>query len=580
MLCSTLAVSSGLHTFDYAIVALYMAGMLAIGWWCSRTQESTEDFFVGGRNMPWWATGLSLIATMMSTLSYLGVPGEVFGHGIGILLQFTALPFAFLVIGWIWVPFFMKLRLTSAYEYLELRFGPVIRLLAVTLFLYMRFVWLGLIIYSAGTAVAEMTKDTAPAAISALSGGLVHFSEDGGGWLQFVLISTGLIATVYTTLGGIKAVIWTDVIQFLVLLGGAVITLAIVFFRTGTGPIAWFHEATTMSHELPPLASWDLRTRTTVLAVFLNGLLWHACTHASDQVALQRYFCNDSARSARRTAAVNFFFDAVMSILLSLVGLALLAYYQRNTPQLPVAMAEAMQAMIEDQGNTTGKNLFADKVFPFFIAHGLPIGLSGLVVAGVFAVAMSSIDSGINSTTTVIVVDLIRRFRRSPLSETAELRVAQVLTLSIGTLVTGIAVAAVWLGRLSSIMELQLQSFNAVLGPLGAVFMCGFLLPTVNQRAALFGGLAGALCGIGLGFWSAFDQLLVSVTGTSAASVLGPPVSPFWIIPLSWLTTIVVALLASSFCGRPAARQLAGLTWWSAMRGETVQPVGSVQKTV
>ncbi|MCY2965630.1 MAG: hypothetical protein NT069_18705, partial [Planctomycetota bacterium] len=250
--------------------------MVAIGWWCSRTQESTEDFFVGGRNMPWWATGLSLIATMMSTLSYLGVPGEIFGQGIGMLLQFTALPFAFLIIGWVWVPFFMKLRLTSAYEYLELRFGATIRMLAVALFLYMRFVWLGLIIYSAGVAVADMTSDTAPGAISSLTGGLIHFPEDGGAWRMFILISTGIVATIYTTLGGIKAVIWTDVIQFLVLFAGAFVTLLVVFGRTGTGPIAWFHEATTMSHKLPPFFSVDPRTRTTIVAVFVNGLLWHA----------------------------------------------------------------------------------------------------------------------------------------------------------------------------------------------------------------------------------------------------------------------------------------------------------------
>ena len=562
-----LGAAAGLHVLDYGIVLVYMLLMIYIGWRCSRVQESTEDFFVGGRSMPWWATGLSLVATMMSTLTYLGVPGEVFGQGIGMLLQFIALPFAFLIIGWVWVPFFMKLRLTSAYEYLELRFGSTIRLWAVVLFLYMRFVWLGLIIYSAGTAVAEMTADTAPAAVAALTGGLVQF-QNAESWRLAILLGTGVTATIYTTLGGIKAVIWTDVIQFVVLFLGAVITLLIVMLKTGTGPGAWLHEATTMSHQLPPWFSFDPRTRTTIVAVVLNGLLWHVCTHASDQVALQRYFCTDSARSARRTAAVNFACDAAMSILLSLVGLALLAYYQRNTAELPPAMADAMHAMLDQPENITGKNAFADKVFPWFIAHGLPVGLCGLVVAGLFAVAQSSIDSGINSTCTVVMVDLIRQYRRTEWNEQKELQWAQILTLLIGALVTLIAVAAAGFGRLSSIMELQLQSFNAVLGPLGAVFMLGFLAPRVNQRSVLVGAISGAVFGLGLGFWAPLDAWLTRWTGADG-SVLGVPVSPFWIIPFSWLATLLTARLASLFLGQPSPDQIRGLTFWSVRRGET-----------
>ena len=558
-----LAASGGLHVIDYGVVAIYMAGILYIGWRCSRTQETSDQFFVGDRNLPWWATGLSLIATMMSTLSYLGVPGEIFGQGIAMLLQFTSLPFAFLIIGWVWVPFYMKLRLTSAYEYLDLRFGTPTRLLAVGLFLYMRFIWLGLIIYSSGRAIAEMTNDTAPGALAWLTGGRIDWTANRENWELTVLLATGLLATAYTTLGGIRAVIWTDVIQFVVLFLGAVFTLLVVFAKTGTGPIAWYQEAVSLPQKFPPLASWDLTTRNTFLVVFINGLLWHVCTHACDQVALQRYFCNDSAQAARRTCAVNYVCDALMSVLLALVGLGLLAYYQRNIPELTPELSESMQQMLESSENRTGSNLFADRVFPYFIAHGLPLGIAGLTLAGVFAVAQSSVDSGINSTSTVIMVDVVRRFRKQPLSSIDELRLTQLLTLVIGALVTGIAVLATRFGRVSSIMELQLQSFNAVLGPLGAVFMAGFLLRRVNQPAVLCGGLAGVLLGLCLGFWTVLDKRLSAWQGT-AESLLGPAVSPFWIIPLSWLTTVVIALLVSLFTSRPRPSQIQGLTIWTA----------------
>ncbi|MFM7159115.1 MAG: sodium:solute symporter family transporter, partial [Planctomycetaceae bacterium] len=302
------------------------------------------------------------------------------------------------------------------------------------------------------------------------------------------------------------------------------------------------------------------------LAVFINGLLWHVSTHACDQVALQRYFCNESAQAARRTCAVNFFCDALMSILLALVGLGLLAYYQRNIPELTPELSESMQQMLESTDNRTGSNLFADRVFPYFIAHGLPLGIAGLTLAGVFAVAQSSVDSGINSTSTVIMVDLVRRFRKQPLSSTAELRLTQLLTVVIGVLVTGIAVLATRFGRVSSIMELQMQSFNAVLGPLGAVFMIGFLVRRVNQVAVLCGGLAGVLVGLSLGFWPVLDTRLSAWLGAEKG-LLGPAVSPFWIIPLSWLTTVVIALLASLFAERPRHDQVQGMTIWTVEAG-------------
>jgi len=562
-----LAARTGLHAVDYLVVTVYMAVILYVGWRCSQTQETSEQFFVGDRNLPWWATGLSLIATMMSTLTYLGVPGEIFGQGIAMLLQFTSLPFALLIIGWVWVPFYMKLRLTSAYEYLDLRFGTPTRLLAVVLFLYMRFVWLGLVIYSSGRAIAEMTVDTAPAAIGQLSGGLIDWTGHPERWQLTILLMTGLLATAYTTLGGIRAVIWTDAIQFVVLFLGAVLTLLVVFAKTGTGPLAWYEEAVNLPQKLPPLASTDFTVRNTILVVFINGLLWHVCTHACDQVALQRYFCNESAREARRTCMVNYICDALMSVLLALVGLALLAYYQRNLPELTPELADSMQWMLEGGENRAGSNLFADRVFPYFIAHGLPIGLAGLTLAGVFAVAQSSVDSGINSTSTVIMVDLIRRHRRQPLSSADELRWTQWLTVLIGILVTGIAVMATRFGRVSSIMELQLQSFNAVLGPLGAVFMAGFLLPRVSQAAVLTGGFCGVMLGLTLGLWPLLDQQLM-VIRESTTSLLGPPVSPFWIIPLSWLTTVAVTVVSSLLTRPPRPAQIQGLTIWTV---ETVR---------
>jgi SSS family transporter len=535
----TLPLAVGLQPIDYVIVFGYMTGMMCVGVYFARRQTNIQDFFVAGRRMPWLATGLSLIATLMSTLSYLGAPGEMIKHGIGQSISLLALPFAFVVVGFLWVPFYMRLNLTSAYEYLERRFGTGARMLGVSLYLYMRFVWMGMIVFTASRAVADITQETAPQAISQLTGGLIQFTTTG--WFYFVLIATGVVSTLYTMLGGIAAVIWTDVIQFIVLFSGAVATLVIVGMETGTGPVTWYREVTSVSHQLPPLFSWDLSTRVTLCFTVMTGFFWHVCTHASDQVALQRYFATQDASAARRTALVNYTADITMQLLLATTGAALLAYYLRHPGALPEGVSDPRAAGV------------ADSLFPRFINHGLPVGVSGLVVAALFAVAQSSIDSGINSTATVLTIDVIRRFRRELVSDKTELRRAQWLTLGIGLFITLTAVlVAVYIARDSlNIIDLQMKGFNCVLGPLGAIFMAGMLLRHVGQQAIVAAGLIGTFVGGSIA-WLGIRY------GDE-----GP--STFLIIPLSWAVTILAAAVLGGFLPPPRPEQVRGLTWRSVV---------------
>lgn len=561
-------IAAGLYPVDYVVIFVYMLGMLAVGWYISRRQETSEEFFVGGRKMPWFITGVSMIATLMSTLTYLGAPGEMIQHGVGQSLSFLALPFAFLVVGFLWVPFFMRLKLTSAYEYLERRFGTWARMLGISLYLWMRFLWMGAIIFTASRAVSQITQDSAPQAIATLTGGLVEFTPQS--WFYFVLLSTGIISTLYTMLGGIKAVIWTDVAQFVVLFTGAVATLIVIFVNTGTGPVTWFREVTSQAHDFPPIASWDLHTRVTVLWTFTAGFMWHVCTHASDQVCLQRYFTTKNAQAARRTAAVNYCLDVTMQLLLATVGAALLTYYLRHAADLPAGVADPRDPT------------FSDKIFPRFIAYGLPAGLSGLVVAALFAVAQSSIDSGINSTATVITVDLVRRFRRVQLSGHAELRLAQGLTLVLGLIITAMGVALSLIPPHYNIIDIQFKSFNCVLGPLAAIFMAGMLLKHVGQRAVVIAGCIGAASGLMFAFMDMIPSWLWSISllkpllsniSETAPVVVAP--TPFLIIPLSWLITFVLAAVLGGFLKGPRPEQVEGLTWRSVVRdGKHDLPLG------
>lgn len=543
----------GLQPIDYAVVFVYMACMLGMGWHLSRKQVSIEDFFVAGRSMPWLATGLSMIATLMSTLTYLGAPGEMIKHGVAQFLGLLALPFVFLVVWSLWVPFFMRLRLTSAYEYLELRFGPRARLLGVVLYLYMRFLWMGAVIYSASVALTLVTQGTAPGAIAYLTGGAIRFDESS--WFYFVLLSTGIVSTLYTVLGGISAVIWTDVVQMIVLFLGAVFTLVVVAMETGTGPLAWWREVTSISHSLPTVASWNLSERNTVVWSLLGIFFWHVCTHASDQVALQRYFSNSDVKAARKTALVGITLDITMQVLLGMVGAALLVYYLQHPGELP-------------EGITNPANSkFADRIFPHFITHGLPVGVSGFVIAAIFAVAQSSLDSGINSTTTVIMIDLVRQYRRTPLTERQDLRLAQILTFVIGAIVTLMGLMLSFAPKDYNLVDLQLKSFNCVLGPLGAMFMAGMLLRHVGQTPVVIAGIVGSISGLLFGFMDVlFTPLVQRVSGIETLVVRCP--SPFLIIPLSWLITFLLSAVLGGFFTGPTLDQVRRFTWAGAFHGE------------
>jgi len=538
--------AAGLQPIDYGIVFFYMLCMLGMGWYLSRKQVNLDDFFVAGRKMPWLATGMSMIATLMSTLSYLGAPGEMIKHGVAQFISILALPFVFIIVWTLWVPFFMRLRLTSAYEYLEMRFGPHARLLGAILYLYMRFLWMGAIIYSASLAIAHMTQDTAPGAIAAMTGGMILFNAQS--WFYFVLISTGVVSTAYTVLGGISAVIWTDAIQMIVLFLGAVVTLIVVAAETGTGPLVWWKEVTSISHEIPPLASWNLSERNTILWALCGTFFWHVCTHASDQVALQRYFSNADVRAARKTAMVGIFLDITMQTLLGMVGAALLVYYLRNPTELPVGVSTPTAAG------------FSDRIFPHFISYGLPVGISGFVIAAIFAVAQSSIDSGINSTTSVIMIDLVQKYRRTPSSEAGDLRLAQILTLVIGLIVTIMGVLLSLAPKDYNLVDLQLKSFNCVLGALGAMFMAGILLRHVVQTPVVIAGITGAVCGLLFGFMDVFFTPLVrTLSGSETLVVLCP--SPFLVIPLSWLVTFLLSALLGGFFPGPTLDQVRRFTW-------------------
>lgn len=530
-----------LHSLDLVVLAAYIVGMLAMGAWLSRRREDGEDYFLAGRSMPWFAVGVSVIASLLSSLTYMSEPGEVWSSGVTHMLgKLLAIPFEMAFVWAICIPFLMRFRYTSAYEFLGDRFGDRARALGVAMFLLLVVLWMGFVVLASARALATVTG----------------FSLIG------LLICVGLVATIYTTLGGLRAVVWTDVVQVALLVGGGVFAIGYVGLVTGSGLGDWYRSTEQVlarqgAHAMPWF-SLDPHVRATVVTVAINMCVWHVCTHVGNQMTVQRYFCTSDLRAARRSFVTGSLLGVVLNVMLLVVGLAVLHFYA----SAPVERATSVGVERDADGRVVAleggldprQRQQRDLIFPTFAVHRLPPGVAGAVIAALLAAAMSSIDSGVNSMATVVAVE--RRRRRG--ADSHEVERARWLTFAFGAAITFAAWMLDGLPSQWNIVDAMPRTFNAVTAPLGALFLIGMLLPRAGQGAAIAGGVAGLLISVGLGY---FEQLGKWLHGLGWLAAPPQGLSFTWVMPGALLASLLVAAAASWIW--PSEPRQRTLTWWS-----------------
>ncbi len=482
---------------DWAIIALYATGMLAVGWYYARRTVSTEDYLLGGRNMNWLNVGLSLFATLLSTISYLAWPGEMIRYGpLFMIGAISAYPFIFVVTGWFLIPFIMKLRVTSAYEILESQLGTAVRVVGSFLFLALRLAWMAVIIFATSDKV------------------LVPLMGWSSSATPYVCVVLGAITVIYTSMGGLRAVVLTDVVQTLILFGGAILTLVLVtLYLGGVGqwwPAGW------LPHWPEPVWGYQPGVRVTFFGGFLATFTWYVCTSGSDQMAIQRYLATRDVRAARFVLGTSLVASTLVTLIMISVGLAIFAYFRVNAHLIPDG-----KTMLSD----------ADAVFPRFICIGIPMGLSGLVVAGLLAAAMSSLSSGVNSAGSVITVDFIDRFRRprEGQDETDHVKLARYVSVLVG-----VAVVLLSLGvRVveGNLLELAMKVVNLLTAPLFGLFFMAMFVRWATGPGTLVGAFFGLAVAVVISFWKDF-------TGNVGIGFL-------WAMPLSLVVQIGVGMLVS-----------------------------------
>ncbi len=437
---------------DWIILVLYAVSTMWMAWWVSRKQENTREYFIGSGRMNPLLIGVSLFVTLLSTITYLALPGEVLGKGPVYLANYLIYPLVFLTVTRVLLPMYMRNRVTSAYELLEARLGLSVRLLGAVMFLLLRLLWMGLLVFLTAKALV-----------------VVMGVDDK--WVPWVAAVTGMFTVVYTSVGGLRAVVITDLAQTLLMFGGALLVIGTVTVKMGGFgwfPTEWQGEV----WDKQPVFSLDLSERVTVAGSMISIFLWMVATSAGDQMTVQRFMATEDVKAARRAVAMQLGMGIVVGLTLGLVGLSLLGYLQAHPEVLP-----------------EGKSLrdMADNIFPWFIVNGLPPGITGLVVAGVFAAAMSSIDSGVNSITAVVTRDVLERFGRAPKTDAAQVRFSRWLAFGIGV---AVVLFSTQMDRIpGNFMEITNKTVNLPTVPIALLFVFALFFRKTSAAGAWIGCL-------------------------------------------------------------------------------------------
>lgn len=461
---------------NYLVIVVYFIAMLLIGVKYSRRQKSTEDYFKGGGRIPWWAAGLSLFGTSLSAITFMAIPAKTYMTDWGyFFFQMTPLLAAPVLIA-LYIPYFRSLNITSAYEYLENRFNLLTRILGSLSFIILQLGRVGIILFLPSIAIHLVT----------------------GIGIELCIVSMGVVSIVYTMMGGIEAVVWTDVLQVVILMGGAFLCLILIFSQIGESP-AKSYEVLTDHRKFQILDTAMDWSRPMIWVVILGGFFSNLITSGSDQTMVQRYLTTATEGEARRSVWTFALLAIPATLIFFTIGTSLYLYYMKYP--------EDLNPVIENE----------DAIFPWYIVTQLPAGMSGLLVAGIFSAAMSSLSSSMNSVSTAFITDFYRRFSWG--NARSELMMARVSTLTFGLI--GVLFAVMMASREIQSLWDQFQLYVGLFaGGLGGLFLLGMTVSRANGRGAVAGLFLSGVIQYGLMMYTQMHVLLFAATGFLSCFIL------------------------------------------------------------
>ncbi len=470
---------SGFAMLDYVVLFGYLLAMVGVGIYFAKRNRNTDDYFRGGSRMPWWAVGCSIFATMLSSVTFTGIPSKAFAQDWVYAIGNLMIPVIALVGVYVALPFYRRIDVTSAYEYLEKRFSRNVRLFGSASFTLFHIFRMAVVMSLTGLALAVATP-LSPA--------------------ESVMLM-GLLSVAYSTMGGIEAVVWTDTIQTFVLLGGALLALVLMVLGTdggwsGTLENAFTYDKLRFANFHADIASSQLA----LWVVILGAAGQNLSSYTADQAVVQRYMATSDQTLAARSIWTNAFMAIPATLLFFGVGTALFGFYRSHPERLD-------------------PNITTDQIFPLFIANEMPIGIAGLIVAGIFSAAQSTVSTSMNSTSTTIITDFLRPMNVCQ-TETGYLRTARLVTFVVGVLGTMLGVTFVD-PNIQSLFDSSIMVIGMFMGVLGGLFVLGFTTRRASAPGAMIGAFAGTSTLVYLWQFSDITGYLYTVIGITGCFVVG-----------------------------------------------------------
>ena len=471
-----------MHIIDIIVFLLFTGGVVAFGCSFFKKKGTSEEFTSAGRSLPGWVVGMSIFATYVSSISYLGYPGKAFSGDWNAFVFSLSIPIASSFAARYFVPFYRSQDSISAYSFLENRFGPWARIYASSCYLLTQIARTGSILYLLALPMNVLL-----------------------GWhIQTIIVVTSVAIVLYSMLGGMKAVIWTEAIQGIILIGGALVCMFILLFDMPGGPVQTFSIA--MEDGKFSLGSFGSSlSESTFWVCLIYGIFTNLQNYGIDQSYVQRYHTAKNEKEAKFSALFGGYLFIPVSAVFFMIGTGLYAFYKVHPGILPDGVG-------------------ADYVFPFFIVNELPVGLTGLLIASIFAAGMSTIATSVTSSSTIILTDYYQRFRKHAGNR------ERMLVLKLSSVGVGVA------GILVAFAFMSVQSALDAWWALASIFSGGmlglFLLGYISKKARNFDAVLGVVCGVILVCWIVispfvhanlaivFGTLLIFLVGFLSANLL------------------------------------------------------------
>jgi SSS family transporter len=458
---------------DYIVMVVYLVGVALIGIKIAGRQTSTSDYFLGSRDIPWWAVLFSVVATETSTLTFISVPAVAYGGNLTFLQITLGYIVGRILVSIYFLPKYYEGNLSTAYQFLGDRFGPSMRNVTSTTFMVTRLLADGVRLFATAIPLAVILR---------LGGAFVGWSD-----LEVYLVSILVISVItllYTLIGGIKAVVWMDVMQMAVYVGGAILAAGIIISSLPNG----FSGAVNLASETGKLQMLDfgfdlsfsefIARPYTFFTALIGGAVFSVASHGTDQLIVQRLLTTRSIKDSQKALVWSGVVVALQFALFLVIGLLLFAFYNaQSAASLGLA--------------TT------DEIFAKFIVEQLPVGLSGLIVASLFAAAMSSLSSSLNSLASSTTLDLYKPYFGKSNTQAEDLKISRIITVVWAIMLTGSAFFFAFLqlqaGERPAVVELGLGIASYTYGGLLGAFLLGRLFTKPDKKDALIGFFAGLI---------------------------------------------------------------------------------------